>query len=52
MIPLNALSVVDAVGSKISDKQLLSLTMANPSQDELNSGQAVKCSSDFVNEYP
>ena len=52
MIPLNALGVVDAVGSKISDKQLLSLAMANLSQDELNSGQAVKHSSDFVNEYP
>ena len=52
LIPLNALGIVDVVGSKISDKQLLSLAMANLSQDELNSGQAVKCSSDFVNEYP
>ena len=52
LIPLNALGVIDAVGSEISDKQLLSLAMANLSQDELNSDQAVKRSSDFVNEYP
>ena len=52
MIPLNPLGIVDALGSKISDKQLLSLMIANLSQDKLNSGQAVKCSTDFMNEYP
>ena len=52
LIPLNTLGIIDAVSSEISDKQLLSLAMANLSQDELNSGQAVKHSSDFVNEYP
>lgn len=46
------MGVVDAGGSDISDNQLLALAMAKISECDLKTGQAVKRSSDFVNEYP
>ena len=44
--------MVDATGSDISDKELMTHALGRLSMSDLNTGQAVKHGSEFVNEYP
>ena len=39
-------------GSDISDKKLMTQALGRLSMSDLNTGQAVKDGSEFVNEYP
>ena len=49
---MTTLRLVDATGLDILDKQLMTLALESLSTSDLNSGQAVKHGSEFVNEFP
>jgi hypothetical protein len=50
-VPLQSLGIVNAGATDISDSSVLAHALARVSERDLNTGYAIKRSSDFVNEY-
>src|SRR5882762_9797357 len=51
MIPLQSLGVVDTGSTYVGEHEILAHALANASSSEMEDGQLIRRSSEFVNEY-